>query len=107
MNIQKVKELVLSNKLAIENDSTVEKLNEVLKYCFPDYGLPYNTDWVYYFNDYLKKGEWWFGQTTPLPTIKLSEITFNIFKDQVIELRKQYPNDIEFGGEVSKILNQQ
>ena len=26
------------------------------------------------------------------------------FKDRVAELRKQYPNDQEFGGEVAKLL---
>ena len=30
--------------------------------------------------------------------------TYKSFKAQVEELRKQYPNDQEFGGEVAKLL---
>lgn len=102
MKISKVKELVLKNELAIENDSTVEKLNEVLKYCFGENKNSYGRFPIYY------KGEKYYeyGHYTELPTIKVSEIIFESFKDQVIELRKQFPNDFDFGGAVNKLLNE-
>ena len=106
MKISKVKELVLANELAIENDSTVEKLNEVLRYCFP-YDEPSYGDEIFYMREDKFLTQWYADSTTKLPTIKVSEIELHkSFKDQVIELRKQYPNDFEFGGAVSKLLNE-
>ncbi len=107
MKISKVKELVLKNELAIENDSTIQKLKKVLKYCFPDDSSNPSGDRKYYFNYENELGEWFFSDLTELKSIKLSEIELiPSFKDQVIELRKQFPNDFDFGGAVNKLLNE-
>ena len=107
MKISKVKELVLANELAIENDSTRDKLKKVLKYCFPDDKATPSGNKKYYFKFESELGEWFFSDSTELKSIKLSEIELiPSFKDQVIELRKQYPNDFDFGWAVNRLLNE-
>jgi len=51
MKLSEVKDLVINQGYAICNDDTVEKLNEVLKFCFPEDSFRVNKNYKYYFRD--------------------------------------------------------
>jgi len=94
--LTQAKDLVLNQGYAIKNDDTVEKLREVIKLVFSkDEDIPYG-DEIYYFND----NDFWAGDCMfDGNSINLSEIELpkQITIEMVIELRKQYPNNLDFG----------
>lgn len=128
MNINQLKNEVLYNNTAIEYDNgDLEKLRKVLKFVFPYVinNKPNGTGLFYYKRlDYPKF--WACDNTFKGNSIRLSEITFDnedIWKDlensgldkpfkllptlnDVIELRKQFPNNMEFADKFDELLNE-
>jgi len=89
--LTQAKDLVINQGYAIKNDDTVEKLNEVMSY-IEEKDVGYIGLFRYYsLNDCdnIHNGD----------SINLSEIELpkQITIEMVIELRKQYPNNLEFG----------
>jgi|GEM_PF-2946016 len=123
--LTQAKDLVINQGYAICNDDTVEKLNEVLKFCFPYDISTENIDssWKYYFQDSdTDFSDMWFCcNIWHSSSINLSEIELPIKSvlipanslqagdtltiEMVIELRKQYPNNLDFGDAFDKLLN--
>jgi len=105
--LTQAKDLVINQGYAICNDDTVEKLNEVLKFCFPDDSLRSNGIGIYYYKSKAFNWAWAYNGETNLTIINLSEIELpkQITIEMVIELRKQYPNNLEFGDAFDKLLN--
>jgi len=94
--LTQAKDLVLNQGYAICNDNSVEKLREVIKFVFPkDEDIPYG-DEIYYFN---YNDSWTSYCRFDGNSINLSEIELpkQITIEMVIELRKQYPNNLDFG----------
>ncbi len=104
--LTQAKDIVINQGYAIKNDDTVEKLREVLKFCFPKCwfeaqgGAKYYEKWddTNNFNGLLE----WHGNSINLSEIELPK---QITIEMVIELRKQYPNNLEFGDAFDKLLN--
>ena len=97
--LTQVKDLVINQGYAIKNDDSVDKLNEVMSY-IEEKDVGYIGLFRYYsLNDCdnIHNGD----------SIYLSEIELpkQITIEMVIELRKQYPNNLEFGGAFDKLLN--
>ena len=109
--LTQAKDLVINQGYAIKNDDTVDKLKKVLRFCFPDDISTENIDssWKYYFQDSdTDFSDMWFcGNIWRGNSINLSEIELpkQITIEMVIELRKQYPNNLEFGDAFDKLLN--
>lgn len=97
--LTQAKDLVINQGYAIKNDDSVDKLNEVMSY-IEEKDVGYIGLFRYYsLNDCdnIHNGD----------SINLSEIELpkQITIEMVIELRKQYPNNLEFGGAFDKLLN--
>ena len=101
--LTQAKDLVINQGYAICNDDSVEKLREVIKLVFSkDEDIPYG-DETYYFND----NESWAGDCMfDGNSINLSKIELpkKITIEMVIELRKQYPNNLEFGDKLDVLF---
>jgi len=97
--LTQAKDLVLNQGYAIKNDDTVEKLREVLKFCFPKEMVTSSGSNKYYFKDDWFSTDWDCRNIYNDNSINLSEIELpkQITIEMVIELRKQYPNNLEFG----------
>ncbi len=97
--LTQAKDLVINQGYAIKNDDTVEKLNEVISYI-----EEINTDlsgiWEYYIFDCWTND--WHSNSINLSEIELPK---QITIEMVIELRKQYPNNLDFGDAFDKLLN--
>ena len=125
MNIEKVKHEVLKNNFAIEYDKgDLEKLRKVLEYIFPKDKTIIEYPQKYYFK-YTDK-EWFVGRYFNGNSIPLSKITFDkedIWEDlensgldkpfklvttlnDVIELRRQYPNDWDFAQKFDELISE-
>ena len=107
--LTQAKDLVINQGYAIKNDDSVEKLREVIKLVFSkDEDIPYG-DEIYYFQDSDTdfSDMWCCGNICRGNSINLSEIELpkQITIEMVIELRKQYPNNLEFGDAFDKLLN--
>ena len=100
MNIEKVKHEVLNNNLAIEYDNgDLEKLRKVLKFIFPDDESMTKGIALYYFRNEIDSTIWnvrnyFEGKSIPLSKIKFDKP--NPTLNDVIELRKKFPNDWDF-----------
>ena len=101
MNIKQVAHEVLHNNTAIEYDNgNIEMLRKALKFIFRQhYHEAYGCS-VYYLKD-TKSKNWtsrdYFHKDT-ITTVKLSSITFDeLTVESLIELRKQFPNNLMFG----------
>ena len=97
--LTQAKDLVINQGYAIKNDDSVDKLNEVMSY-IEEKDVVYIGLFRYYsLNDCdnIHNGD----------SINLSEIELpkQITIEMVIELRKQYPNNLEFGDAFDKLLN--
>jgi len=97
--LTQAKDLVINQGYAIKNDDSVEKLNEVFSYIknnTTNFKKLYTYHNIYYWTDE------WHGNS-----IKLSEIEIpkQITIEMVIELRNQYPNNLDFGDAFDKLLN--
>ena len=105
--LTQAKDFVLNQGYAIKNDDSVEKLNEVLKFCFPDDSLRSNGIGIYYYKSKAFNWAWAYNGETNLTIINLSEIELpkQITIEMVIELTKKYTNDMELGSELRKLLN--
>ncbi len=110
MKLSEVKDLVINKGYAIKNDDTVDKLNEVLKLVFTD---EENIEELYSIKKYFyrHKGlelnlflitDEWHGNSINLSEIELPN---KITLEMVVDLRKQYPNNLEFGDAFDKLLN--
>jgi len=109
--LTQAKDLVINQGYAIKNNDTVDKLKEVLKFCFPDDISTGNIDssWKYYFQDSdTDFSDMWFcGNIWHGNSINLSEIELpkQITIEMVIELTNKYTNDMILGSELRKLLN--
>ena len=97
--LTQAKDLVKNQGYAIKNDDSVDKLNEVMSY-IEEKDVGYIGLFRYYsLNDCdnIHNGD----------SINLSEIELpkQITIEMVIELRKQYPNNLDFGDAFDKLLN--
>jgi len=104
--LNQAKDLVINQGYAIKNDDSVEKLREVLKYCFPlDYSVPIGA-YKYYIQDYEILSKWDCFKTCNGNSINLSQIELpkQITIEMVIELRKQHPNNLEFGDKLDVLF---
>jgi len=107
--LTQAKDLVLNQGYAIRNDDSVEKLREVLKFYFPQGGLLKSEEkYKFFFRhdgldiDLFLISREWHGNSINLSEIELPK---QITIEMVIELRKQYPNNLEFGDAFDKLLN--
>ena len=107
MKLSEVKDLVINKGYAIKNDDTVEKLNEVLKYVFPEDDHTTEGSFKYYIQDIYDIKCWSFEHSFIDNPINLSEIELHnkITLEMVVELTKKYTNDMELGSELRKLLN--
>jgi len=89
--LTQAKDLVINQGYAIKNDDSVEKLNEVFSY-IKEYKIKFFGSLKYYSLN-------WCDDECLGNSINLSEIELHkqITIEMVIELRKQYPNNLEFG----------
>lgn len=104
INIQEVKQKVLNEGWAIENDvEDVEKLRRILKFIFPFDTC--NTEGS--FKYYVGTTDFWTYEKDSKNSIRLSSITFDEQPtvNDLIELRRKYPNNMEFGDEFDKLTN--
>jgi len=97
--LTQAKDLVINQGYSICNDDSIEKLNEVFSY-IEEKDVEYIGLFKYYsLNDCdnIHNGN----------SINLSEIEIpkQITIEMVIELRKQYPNNLDFGDAFDKLLN--
>ena len=99
MKLHEAKDLVINQGYAIKNDDTVEKLNEVFNYIKEGY-IKFIGAWIYYSID--KCRDEWHGNSINLSEIELPN---KITLEMVVDLRKQYPNNLEFGDAFDKLLN--
>ena len=99
MKLSEAKDLVINQGYAIHNDDTVEKLNEVFSYIKEEY-LVFMGGWKYYSID--KCRDKWHRKSINLSEIELPN---KITLEMVVDLRKQYPNNLEFGDAFDKLLN--
>ena len=97
--LTQAKDLVLNQGYAICNDDSVEKLNEVMSY-IKEYKFIFFGSLKYYSLN-------WCDDECLGKSINLSEIELpkQITIEMVIELRKQYPNNLDFGDAFDKLLN--
>ena len=111
MKLHEVKDLVKNQGYAIHNDDTVEKLREVLKFCFPKDTSISNGVYQYYFIHEEIKTDWncfrfFKGNSINLSEIELETVIDNkITLEMVVDLTKKYTNDMELGSELRKLLN--
>mgnify|MGYP001361964300 CR=1 FL=1 len=96
--LTQAKDLVINQGYAIKNDDSVDKLNEVMSY-IEEKDVGYIGLFRYYsLNDCdnIHNGD----------SINLSEIELpkQITIEMVIELRKQYPNNLEFGDKLDVLF---
>ena len=105
--LTQAKDLVINQGYAIKNDDSVEKLKEVLKFCFPDDSLRSNGNGIYYYKSKAFNWAWAYNGETNLTIINLSEIELpkQITIEMVIELTKKHTNDMNLGSELRKLLN--
>jgi len=89
--LTQAKDLVLNQGYAICNDDTVDKLNEIFSYIREDKIKFFGCLKYYSLN--------WCDDECLGNSINLSEIELpkQITIEMVIELRKQYPNNLDFG----------
>ena len=99
MKLSEVKDLVINQGYAIKNDDTVEKLNEVFSYIKEGY-IKFIGSRIYYSIDECR--DEWHGNSINLSEIELPN---KITLEMVVDLRKQYPNNLEFGDAFDKLLN--
>ena len=107
MNINQLKHEVLNNNVAIEYDNgDLEKLRKVLRYIFPM--DKYKTAGInkYYLKASYYDFKWMSRHFFNGKSIPLSQITFDkeITLNDVIELRKKFPNNMMFGDEFDKLI---
>ena len=97
--LTQAKDFVINQGYAIKNDDTVDKLNEVFTYIRED-KLKFFGSLKYYSLN-------WCDDVCLGNSINLSEIELpkKITIEMVIELRKQHPNNLDFGDAFDKILN--
>ncbi len=97
--LTQAKDLVINQGYAIRNDDTVDKLNEVFSYIRED-KLKFFGNLKYYSLN-------WCDDECLGNSINLSEIELpkQITIEMVIELRKQHPNNLDFGDAFDKLLN--
>lgn len=97
--LTQAKDLVLNQGYAICNDDTVDKLNEIFSYI--------REDKIKFFGSLKYYSLNWCDDECLGNSINLSEIELpkQITIEMVIELRKQYPNNLEFGDAFDKLLN--
>ena len=128
MNIEKVKHEVLNNNFAIEYDNgDLKKLIKVLEYIFPK-DKNHSLKWKYFFKSKTFNGCYNADDYNEeeFNTIPLSKITFDkedIWEDlensgldkpfklvttlnDVIELRRQYPNDWDFAQKFDELISE-
>ena len=107
--LTQAKDLVINQGYAIKNDDSVDKLREVLGFIFPNDSFRVNKNYKYYFRDEDCNSFicWLMDDNFDGNSINLSEIELpkQITIEMVIELRKQYPNNLEFGDAFDKLLN--
>ena len=89
--LTQVKDLVINQGYAIKNDDSVEKLNEFFSYIREDKFKFFGSLKYYSLN--------WCDDECLGNSINLSEIELpkKITIEMVIELRKQHPNNLDFG----------
>ena len=109
MNIEKVKHEVLNNNFAIEYDNgDLEKLIKVLEYIFPK-DKNHSLKWKYFFKSKTFNGCYNADDYNEeeFNTIPLSQITFDEQPNlnDVIELRRQYPNDWDFAQKFDELIS--
>jgi len=106
--LTQAKDLVINQGYAIRNDDSVDKLNEVLKFCFPCDTDTTKGNSKYYVVAEYDKLQWdgW-NEKNFSNSINLSEIELpkQITIEMVIELTKKYTNDMILGSELRKLLN--
>ncbi len=105
--LTQVKDLVINQGYAIRNDDSVNKLREVLKFCFPKEMVTSSGSNKYYFKDDWLSTDWDYRNIYNDNSINLSEIEIpkQITIEMVIELTKKYTNDMDLGSELRKLLN--
>ena len=107
--LTQAKDLVINQGYAIKNDDSVEKLREVLNFCFPQGGLLKSEEKYKFFfrHDGLDIDLFLISREWHSNSINLSEIELpkQITIEMVIELTKKYTNDMELGSELRKLLN--
>ena len=97
--LTQAKDLVINQGYAICNDDTVDKLNEVMGYIEDD-TTNFEGLYTYYSIDcWINE---WHGNSINLSEIELPK---QITIEMVIELRKQHPNNLDFGDAFDKLLN--
>ena len=99
MKLSEVKDFVINQGYAIKNDDSVEKLNEVMGYIEDD---TTNFEGLYTYYSIDCWTDEWHGNSINLSEIELPK---QITIEMVIELRKQYPNNLDFGDAFDKLLN--
>ena len=111
MNINQLKHEVLNENVAIEYDNgDLEKLKKVLEFIFPKDTSTQNINpnWKYYYRDLdlVFHNMWMCHNHFNGKSIPLSQITFDkkITLNDVIELRKKFPNNMMFGDEFDKLI---
>ena len=97
--LTQAKDLVINQGYAIKNDDTVDKLNEVFSYI--------REDKIKFFGNLKYYSLNWCDDECLGNSINLSEIELpkQITIEMVIELRKQHPNNLDFGDAFDKLLN--
>ena len=97
--LTQAKDLVINQGYAIKNDDSVEKLNEFFSY-IKEYKIKFFGSLKYYSLN-------WCDNEGLGNSINLSEIELpkQITIEMVIELRKQHPNNLDFGDAFDKLLN--
>ena len=106
--LTQAKALVINQGYAIKNDDSVEKLRKVLRFCFPCDTDTTKGNSKYYVVAEYDKLQWdGLNEKNFSNSINLSEIELpkQITIEMVIDLRKQYPNNLEFGDAFDKLLN--
>ena len=109
MTIQQAKHEVLNNNTAIEYDNgNIEMLRKVLIYVFPNDGDSFTVNgfYKYYWAD--ETDEWNAAcSKKQFKSIPISSITFDeLTVESLIEFRKEFPNNLEFGDAFDKLINQ-
>ena len=106
--LTQAKDLVINQGYAIKNDvMDVDKLKEIVIFIFPEDRLSYEIMGANNFYRYDGTKEYcpeieWHGKSINLSEIELPK---QITIEMVIELRKQYPNNLDFGDAFDKLLN--
>ena len=72
MNEKLIKQLI-EGTIALKNDGTLEELNKVLRYAFPNDSTKSNGNRKYYFKHSADENIWMWGEKTDLPSYSVKE----------------------------------